>query len=222
MAEFPGRPRVTKGALLVFALPVPIPTQVIVFPYNPESLTRRFDLAAGSTGRAGAGSHEPTNPATPPAEQITMTLQLDASDALEQPANNQVTVVSGLLPVVAALEQLVFPSTLTVRLAQALAHLGAATITPPTRPWTVLVWGIGRIMPVKVTGLSVTEQYFDPRLNPIGARAELQLTSLTDAELADAPSAVRGLAAVHAGSREVLAAVNTAQSIAAVPNVLPI
>lgn len=222
MAEFPGRPRVMKGALLVFALPAPVPTQVIVFPINPDTMTRRFDLGAGAAGRAGAGSHEPTTPSTQPGEQISVTLVLDAADQLEAPSQNPTTVISGLLPVVSALEQLIHPSTLTVRLARALAQVGGSVITPPSRPWTVFVWGVARVMPVKVSGLSITEQSFDQRLNPIAARAELQMTALTAQELADAPAAVKGLADVHASSREVLAGINTAQSLANAPNVVPL
>lgn len=222
MASFPGRPRVTKGALLVFALPVPIPTQVIVFAVNPDTMTRRIDLGAGTAGRAGAGGHETTNPVTPPAEQITITLFLDAADALEQPASNPVTVVSGLLPVISALEQLVYPPQLTIRLARALAQLGSSTITPPAKPWVVFIWGPGRVLPVKVSALSITEQAFDPRLNPITARAELQLTALTAEELVDAPPAIQRLADVHAYAREVLALTNSAQSAASAPSVLPL
>ncbi len=221
MAEFPGRPRVTKGALLVFGTPVPVPTQVIVFPYNPESMTRRFDLAAGSTGRAAPASHEPTNPVTPPDEQITVTLVLDATDALEKPAENAVTVVSGLLPVISALEQLIYPSTASARLVQLLARLGGNQITPYVTPWTVLAWGTGKIMPVKVSGLTITEQAFDNLLNCISARAELQLRTLTTDELQDAPTGIQHLVTVHAVTREAFSLVNTAQSLVNAPSVLP-
>ena len=86
----------------------------------------------------------------------------------------------------------------------------------------VFVWGTGRVLPVKVSSLSVTEQAFDPRLNPITARAELQLTTLTAAELQDAPSALQLLATVHATTREALALAYSAQSAANAPSVLPL
>jgi hypothetical protein len=221
-ASFPGRPRVTKGALLVFGNPVPIPTQIIVFAVNPDTLTRRFDFGAGAAAQAGPATGEPTNPVTPPAEQITVTLFLDAADALEQPASNPNVVTTGLLPVIAAIEQLIYPAQLMARLTTSLANLGASTITPALRPWVVFVWGTGRVLPVKVSSLSVTEQAFDPRLNPITARAELQLTALTAAELKDAPSALQLLATVHATTREALALAYSAQSAANAPSVLPL
>ncbi|MEV7731558.1 hypothetical protein AB0O75_05470 [Streptomyces sp. NPDC088921] len=222
MGDFPGRPRVTKGALLAFGSKIPVPTQIIVFPFNPDAMTRRFDLGPGAATRSAAGASAPTTDATSPTETLSLTLQLDAADQLEHPNSNPVTVVSGLLPVISALEQLIHPSQVLVQLTRALAELGVAVISPPTTSWTVLVWGAGRVLPVKVSGLTVTEQAFDARLNPISARAELQLTALTTSDLVGAPVALRALATVHAVSREVLAGVNTAQSAAHLTSVLPL
>ncbi|MFJ1708987.1 hypothetical protein [Kitasatospora sp. NPDC088346] len=221
MSEFPGRPRVAKGALLVFGPIVPVPVQLIVFPLNPETLARRFDLGQAAGAKPAAGAGEAATPATAPVESLTVTLALDAADRLEHPAANPITVVSGLLPVISAIEQLIHPSTVLVKLTQALATAGLATITPSGLRWTVLVWGAGRVLPVKVGGLSITEQAFDARLNPITAHAELQLTTLSRDELAAAPVHIRALADVHAIAREVFAAVNTAQSAAQIPSVLP-
>ncbi|MGW4891778.1 hypothetical protein ACWEQL_05865 [Kitasatospora sp. NPDC004240] len=222
MSEFPGRPKVAKGALLAYGPLSPVPVQLIVFPLNPESLARRFELGQAAGAKPAPGAAEPATPATVPVESLTVSLALDAADRLEHPAANPVTVVSGLLPVIAAIEQLVLPSTLLVKQSQGLAQVGLATITPPSLPWTVLVWGAGRVLPVKVSGLSITEQAFDTRLNPISARAELQLTTLGRDELMAAPAHIRALVEVHAAAREVFAAVNTAQSAAQDPSVLPI
>ncbi len=222
MADFPGRPRVTKGALVVFATSAPVPTQLIVFPLNPDSVTRRFEFGQNSAGRAAAGTTENHTPATAPGETLTVSIDLDATDDLEQPAQHPVTVLSGLLPVLSALEQLIYPSVLMTTLARTLASLGGSTITPATKPWVVFVWGIGRIVPVKVSGLTITEQAFDARLNPISARAELQLSVLTAEDLAGAPSLLAGLPTIHAVSREALSIVETAASVLAAPNVLPL
>jgi hypothetical protein len=222
MADFPGRPRVTKGALVVFATSAPVPTQLIVFPLNPDNVSRRFDLGAGAAGRAAAGTSETHTPATAPAETLTVSLELDATDDLEQPDQHPITVISGLLPVLSALEQLLYPSVLMTGLVKTLAAIGGSTITPATKPWIVFVWGLGRIVPVKVTGLTITEQAFDPRLNPISARAELQLTVLSSDELAGAPSLLQGLPTVHAVAREALSIAETAASVLAAPNVLPL
>jgi hypothetical protein len=222
MADFPGRPRIIRGALVVFGTSAPVPTQLIVFPLNPDSVSRRFDLGAAAAGRAAAGTAENHTPATAPAETFTVTLELDATDDLEQPDQHPITTISGLLPVLSALEQLLYPSVLMARLVKTLAAIGGSTITPATRPWVVFVWGPGRIVPVKVAGLTITEQAFDPRLNPISARAELQLTVLSAEDLAGAPAMLQGLPAIHAVTREALSATETAASLSAAPTVLPL
>ncbi|RKT20017.1 hypothetical protein BX285_4495 [Streptomyces sp. 1114.5] len=222
MSEFPGRPRLTKGALLVFGSVAPVPVQLIVFPLNPDSLARRFDLGQAVGAKPPAGAGESQTPATTPVETLTVSLALDAADQLEHPAANPVTVVSGLLPVISAIEQLIHPSTVLAKLTKLQAEIGLAVITPQGLNWTVLVWGAGRVLPVKVAGLSVTEQAFDARLNPISARAELQLTTLSQDELKAAPVFISALADVHAVAREVFSAVNTAQSAAQAPSVLPL
>lgn len=207
---------------MVFGTSAPVPTQLIVFPLNPDSVARRFELGQGAAGRAAAGTTENHTPATAPAETLTVALDLDATDDLEQPAQHPITVASGLLPVLSALEQLLYPSVLMTGLVKALAAIGGSTITPATKPWVVFVWGLGRVVPVKVSGLTITEQAFDPRLNPISARAELQLTVLAAADLAGAPSLLAGLPTVHAVTREALSITETAGSVLAAPNVLPL
>ena len=50
-------------------------------------------------------------------------------------------------------------------------------------PVTLFIWGSGRIVPVRVTGLTITEQLYDSTLNPTHAEAQLSLRVLTPAEL---------------------------------------
>ena len=222
MADFPGRPRVTKGALIVFGTTAPVPTQVIVFKWNPDSMARRFEMASGAAGRAAAGTGDDHTPATAPTETITIALEFDASEDLENPAQNPITVQTGLLPVLSALEQLLYPSVVATRIMQVAAQIGSFTVSPATKPWVVFVWGPGRVIPVKVTGLSITEQAFDTHLNPISARAELQMTRLGDGELSGAPSLLTSLPTIHAVTRELLSMSDPASSIAAAPSVLPL
>ncbi len=222
MADFPGRPRVTKGALIVFGSSAPIPTQLIVFRWNPDNMSRRFDLQSGAAGRGAAGTDEHHTPATAPTEAITIALEFDASDDLERPAEHPITVQSGLLPVLSALEQLLYPSIVATKVMDLAARLGSATVTPATKPWVVFVWGPGRVIPVKITGLTITEQSFDAHLNPISARAELQMSRLNVDELSGAPSLLSALPTIHAVTREVLAMAETGESIVAAPSVLPL
>jgi hypothetical protein len=68
-SEFPGRPWLLKGALVVFGVPIPVPTNIIIFQYNPESMTRRLrqggaDQNPGVTAnvRIGADTDERQTP----------------------------------------------------------------------------------------------------------------------------------------------------------------
>ena len=51
-------------------------------------------------------------------------------------------------------------------------------------PLTLFVWGPQRVLPVRLTELSVTEEAFDPQLNPIRAKVSLGLRVLTYNDLA--------------------------------------
>jgi hypothetical protein len=50
-------------------------------------------------------------------------------------------------------------------------------------PVTLFIWGHGRIVPVRVTQLTITEKLYDAALNPTHAEAQLSLRVLTPAEL---------------------------------------
>jgi hypothetical protein len=40
------------------------------------------------------------------------------------------------------------------------------------------VWGANRVTPVRLTGIEITEDAFDPRLNPIRAKVSLSMRVL--------------------------------------------
>ncbi len=43
---------------------------------------------------------------------------------------------------------------------------------------TVFAWGANRITPVRITDLEITEEAFDPNLNPIRAKVSLNMRVL--------------------------------------------
>jgi hypothetical protein len=49
-------------------------------------------------------------------------------------------------------------------------------------PLTLFVWSAQRILPVRITDFSITEEAFDPALNPIRAKVSLgmRVLSVTD------------------------------------------
>jgi hypothetical protein len=203
-SDFPGTPRLLKGALVVFETAAPIPTNVVAFQYNPDSMSRSLQPQFDHGGRR-AWVTEPQRNVLPPSETFQVNIELDAADQLEQ--NNPITLVSGLHPTLAALELLMYPRSRDRLKAKTAAEAGAATITTLELPTILLVWGAPRVVPVSVTSMSVTEEAFDQLLNPIRARVALGLRALTDKELADRPPFER-VAFVRHTAKEVLARAN--------------
>jgi len=161
------------------------PPQVIVFQYNPDQLKRKLEKRAPEQkrGNVGASKEDVLRAQGPPEETIELAVELDAADQLAEPGKNQSTVENGLLPTLATLEMLLYPSTARVLENQALAGGGKVQISPADLPFTLLVWGKSRAVPVLITSFSVTEEAFDQALNPIRAKVELGVKVLTYMEL---------------------------------------
>lgn len=178
-SEFPGSPRIHKGGLVAYRLPDLSPT-VIVFQYNPDEVSR--SLQSQSAGQ-GSGRGEANRVNGPPQETLTFSVEIDATDQLEKPDENAATVANGLHPVIASLERLVYPSYPVVVANEALALAGTAFILNEMAPLALLVWGRRRVLPVRVQSLSIKEEAFDQKLNPIRAKADLTLQVLTYRDL---------------------------------------
>jgi hypothetical protein len=141
-----------------------------------------------------------------------MSVELDATDQIE--AANEVTLVTGLHPTLAALELLLYPRAEQLILGKALALVGSALVTPAETPLVILVWGPLRVVPVRVESISVTEEAFDQLLNPIRAKVDLDLRSLTEKELQAAGIVFEALTFVNLIAKEALAHENVAVSLA--------
>lgn len=177
---FPGSPRVFKGALIGLDPLHPI-ASVIVFQYNPETLTRTITPHVAASTSGGATTGEALRLAGPPSETIRLTVEIDATDQLEQ--GSPVATTAGLHPTIAALEMLLHPRSSLVIGNQILAAMGIIEVVPPEAPLTLLVWGPKRIVPVRLSSLEITEDAFDPALNPVRAKALLTLQVLTYQDL---------------------------------------
>src|SRR5579863_8668638 len=204
-----------KGALVSYALPQLLPT-IIVFQYNPEQVTR--SVTARSATGGSRGDSQLTD--GPPDETITLSVEIDAADQLEQPASNPITVQNGLYPALASLERLMAPPFAVVVANQVLSALGSATILGEPVPLTLFIWGAGRVVPVRVNSVSVTEQAFDTNLNPIQAKAELNLRVLTYRDLDMTNPGYWAYMASFA-RKEAMAALNTAQTASQIRGLLP-
>ncbi len=175
MSNFPRSPRLVKAALVSYD-PLGFIPQVVIFQYNPETLTRQ--LEASRTHREG-DSAEVQRLKGPPKEKITLKIELDAADQLERPDQNPTALSMGIYPQLSALEMMIYPKSPWVIATTILAAAGAIEIAPPEEPFTLFVWGPNRVVPVRLTSFSITEQYYDPILNPIAAEISLTLEVLT-------------------------------------------
>lgn len=203
-SDFPGSPRLLKGALVVFEAFRPVPTNIIAFQYNPDQVTRAFGqpkTAAKATEPCGKAGD--TLRVVPPIESFKMSVELDATDQLEDA--NPLAVAAGLHPTLSALELLLYPPSTQLILTRVLAKLGSARVSPLSSPLVLLVWGPLRVIPVHVESVAITEQAFDTFLNPIRANVDLGLKTLTRKELKTLGAPFDTLDIVNQIAKEVLA-----------------
>ncbi len=178
---FRGSPKLQKGALiqLTETLVFPVPN-IVPFQFNPSSLKRTMKpwnpLEVDQTQR---GLPSPTAQPFDPEEAITVDIELDASDQLEE--NDPVATQFGVADRIAAIEKMLFPgqSPLGQLLGAVASLVGAQPPKRQTVPITLFVFGVGRIVPVRITSYCVEEQLHLPSLYPIMARVSLALQVLT-------------------------------------------
>ena len=113
----------------------------------------------------------------PPTETIKVEAEIDATDLLEQ-ADSQ-TTQTGIHTQLAALETIVYPTSSTLISNNSIASAGTIEIVPAMGPLTVFIFGPKRILPVRITEFSITEESFDVNLNPIRAKLSLGMRVLT-------------------------------------------
>lgn len=179
MSGFPGSPRLLKGALIGMDPTNPL-ASVVVFQYNPDTMTRRLE-ARSTGGGEGSDRSEAFRLTGPPKETITLNVEVDATDQLEQ--SNPIAIAAGVYPTLAALEMLLYPKSVTVIANAVLAQVGLLEIIPPEAPLTLFVWGPARVLPVRVTSFSITEEAYDTVLNPTRAKVDLTLQVLSYVDL---------------------------------------
>jgi hypothetical protein len=197
-------PKLLKGGLVVLTPDGTRARRVISLQYNPDSLTRSYQVQ-GVGGEGGGERAQPFRLKGAAIESIKIDAQLDAIDQLEFPDRNAVATEVGLAPQIAALEALVNPTTAELLAVDADARGGTLEILPPESPLVIFVWSRSRVAPVRVTEFSVTEEAFDPQLNPIRAKLSIGLRVLT----------VDDLGYSHRGGTLFLSYLRTRESLAA-------
>lgn len=209
MSPLSSTPRLVKGAIVGVDLFNPL-ASVIIFQYNPEKVTRT--LQAQGSGESGARA-EAMRLKGAPIETIKMDVEIDATDQLEK--GDGLTGELGIYPQLSALEMLVYPKSLLVIANTVLMAKGTLEILPPIGPFTVLVWGYKRVVPVRVNEFSITEDLHDDRLNPIQAKVSLGLRVLSYNDLSlTNPGYYLFLA--HQVTKEVMATIGSIGNIGAI------
>lgn len=181
MSAFPDSPKILKGGLVLLDPLTGTMLRVIVLQYNPDSLTRTLQPQATSEGAGGnAGERsEVLRLKGPPVETLKLEVEIDATDQLEVAKPGAQVLQSGIHPQLAALETLIYPPLQRILDNHAKAAAGMLEIIPVESPLTLFVWSRSRIVPVRVTDLSVTEEAWDTSLNPIRAKVSLGMRVLS-------------------------------------------
>lgn len=215
MTTFPGSPRLTKGALVGIEAASPVPS-IIIFQYNPTSMTRT--LEAQTVG--GEGSvFETQRLKGAPVETFKLDeVLIDAADQLEK--DDGTVKLFGIYPQLSALEMLIYPRSPQVVANSVLVSQGFIEIVPPMGPLTLFVWGMQRVLPVRITEFSITEEAYDQSLNPIRAKASLGLRVLSYNDLSLAHPGYYIFMA-HQLAKEIMANIGSGGSLANIGNIVP-
>ena len=151
---------------------------VIALQYNPDSLSRTLQIQAVQGAQDGTRV-DALRLRGPAIETIKIDAELDATDQLEFPKQFPVTAQFGLHPQLAQLEMLVNPTVDALMADDSMANAGRLEIIPLEQPLTLFVWSKSRVVPVRLTDFSITEEAFDPNLNPIRAKVSLGMRVLS-------------------------------------------
>ena len=174
MSSFPASPRVVKGGLVLLDPDSSAVQRVIVLQYNPDTLTRTLQPQAVS-GEGDRG--EALRLKGPPVETFKIEAEIDAADQPDTAAE------AGIQPQLAALEIIVYPASSRLQTNETLAAAGTIEIAPVESPLVLFVWSKLRIVPVRITEFSITEELFDPSLNPLRAKVSLSMRALSTNDL---------------------------------------
>jgi hypothetical protein len=171
----PISPRLLRGGIILIDAETSAVLRIITLQYNPDSLSRSLQIkgAGGETG-----DHlEAMRLKGPPVETIKLEAEIDATDQLE--AGDAQTVQLGIHPQLAALEMIVYPASSHLQANNTEAQAGTLEIAPMEAPLTLFIWSKNRILPVRLTEFSITEEAFDTSLNPIRAKVSLGMRVLS-------------------------------------------
>jgi len=182
MTTFPGSPKTLKGGFVIMDAEGKKLERTIAFQFNPDAVTRTLTPRGA---KVDAGDRlEGLRLVGPPIETVKLEIEIDAADRLEHPKDNPATLENGIAAELADLETILTRSIADIVSAEQLTRSGTLEILPLPSPLVLLVLGNNRVLPVRITELSIVEEAFDTRLNPIRARISVALKALNIDDLA--------------------------------------
>jgi hypothetical protein len=235
-----------RGALISFTTSfIGLMPNVIVFQFNPETITHTWSAAPAADAADKDSKPNPLAVKGVPGETFTFTLAVDSNDDIANGGVNPIPAVlaeaSGVYPRLAALEMLQYPTGssgggLLGGVSASISSSGLGLSTPSSSasatvpqsqvPTVLFIWGPQRIVPVRVTGLTITERLYDSLLNPSHAEAQITLKVLTPDEIVSVDGPMQQLASIAyvytQGLRQVQAAANLGDAISSILGMLPI
>lgn len=209
MTGYSRSPRLTKAGLVLIDPDSGAILRIVSLQYNAETLKRSLQVQAMGGGEQRGQALRLKGP---PVETFNLEAVLDATDQLEFPDRAPAAQL-GLFPQIAALETLIYPTSAQLRQQDALASAGTLEIAPMEAPLCLFIWSSNRILPVRVTELSIIEEAFDPALHPIRANVSLALRVLSVEDLGFAHRG-GGLFMAYLAAKEQLARRAPAASLA--------
>jgi hypothetical protein len=232
-----------KGAFVQFmpTFLVPLPN-VVIFQYNPETITHTWTPAVPDTTASGNNKPNPLAVKGLPGESFSFNLAMDANDMIADgsPVAVGLATATGIYSRLAALEMLLYPTgsftsnqllgSVSSAISSALG--GSAPQTDPTvpqymMPTVLFIWGPERILPVRLTSLTITEKLYDSLLlNPIHAEAQVGMTVLTPDEVSALSDSLKSVATVaydfSQAFRQAMAIANLANAVESIIGMLPL
>jgi hypothetical protein len=177
MSTFPNSPLLLKGGIVLIDPTTGAIQRIITLQYNPDTLTRT--LQAQTVELGNKDRTEALRLKGPAVETFKLEAEIDATDQLEFPNQNPGATQFGIFPQLAALETIIYPSMAQLLNSNTLAQSGTLEIAPMEAPLALFVWSRNRVVPVRITEFSITEEAFDASLNPIRAKVSLSMRVLS-------------------------------------------
>ena len=176
-------PKLVKGGLVVLDPESGAVRRTIALQYNPDTITRTYQVQ----GVGGEGGGERAQPfrLEGPGDRVDQASRRRST----RPMRSSSRIRTRTRCASASRRSSPRSKRSSIRRPRELETLnglsksGTLEILPPEAPLVLFVWSANRVVPVRVTEFSITEEAFDPQLNPLRAKVSLGLRVMTTDDL---------------------------------------